>query len=274
MRPSFVSDHSLACRLEQAEAVANARFVDTRARLVPDSGAEWIEVAGAYAMYDGPRSPCTQSFGLGLFQLPTASDMEELETFFKERAAPVLHEVCPLADKALIPMLNQRGYRPVELSQVMFLPLGEGVPSIAVGNEALRVRVVSRDEQDLWAVTAAEGWREFIEVGDLMLDLMRVSAAREDGACFLVELNGQPIAAGALVIHRGVALLAGASTLTEWRRRGAQRLLLQNRLQYARQAGCDLAMVCAEPGSASQRNSERQGFRIAYTRIKWSLTDS
>jgi len=274
MRPSFVSDHSLACRLEQAEAVANARFVDTRARLVPDSGAEWIEVAGAYAMYDGPHSPCTQSFGLGLFQLPTASDMEKLETFFKERAAPVLHEVCPLADKALIPMLNQRGYRPVELSQVMFLPLGEGVPSIAVGNEALRVRVVSRDEQDLWAVTAAEGWREFIEVGDLMLDLMRVSAAREDGACFLVELNGQPIAAGALVIHRGVALLAGASTLTEWRRRGAQRLLLQNRLQYARQAGCDLAMVCAEPGSASQRNSERQGFRIAYTRIKWSLTDS
>jgi GNAT superfamily N-acetyltransferase len=274
MRPSFVSDHSLACRLEQAEAVANARFVDTRARLVPDSGAEWIEVAGAYAMYDGPRSPCTQSFGLGLFQLPTASDMEKLETFFKERAAPVLHEVCPLADKALIPMLNQRGYRPVELSQVMFLPLGEGVPSIAVGNEALRVCVVSRDEQDLWAVTAAEGWREFIEVGDLMLDLMRVSAAREDGACFLVELNGQPIAAGALVIHRGVALLAGASTLPEWRRRGAQRLLLKNRLQYARQAGCDLAMGCAEPGSASQRNSERQGFRIAYTLIKWSLTDS
>jgi hypothetical protein len=30
-------------------------------------------------------------------------------------------------------------------------------------------------------------------------------------------------------------------------------------------------MMGAEPGSASQRNAERQGFRIAYTRIKWHL---
>jgi hypothetical protein len=29
--------------------------------------------------------------------------------------------------------------------------------------------------------------------------------------------------------------------------------------------------MCAAPGRASQRNAERQGFRIAYTRIKWKL---
>jgi hypothetical protein len=28
-------------------------------------------------------------------------------------------------------------------------------------------------------------------------------------------------------------------------------------------------MMCAAPGSASQRNAERNGFRIAYTRVKW-----
>ncbi|MCX6621649.1 MAG: hypothetical protein NTY38_11355 [Acidobacteria bacterium] len=42
-------------------------------------------------------------------------------------------------------------------------------------------------------------------------------------------------------------------------------------MNYAASAGCDLAMMCAEPGSVSQRNAERQGFRIAYTRIKWEL---
>jgi hypothetical protein len=31
-------------------------------------------------------------------------------------------------------------------------------------------------------------------------------------------------------------------------------------------------MMCTQPGSASQRNGERQGFRIAYTRIKWRLS--
>jgi hypothetical protein len=35
--------------------------------------------------------------------------------------------------------------------------------------------------------------------------------------------------------------------------------------------GCDLAMMCALPGSGSQRNAERQGFRIAYMRIRWQL---
>jgi len=271
MRPEVVSDHSLACRLERAEGFANARFVEARARLVPGTGAEWIEVAGAYAMYDGARSPCTQTFGLGLFQMPTADDMRRIEAFFQDREAPVLHEVCPLADKALLSMLNERGYRPVELSQVMFLPLANGISPAMARQQLLQVRVVSGEEQDLWALTAAEGWREFTELRDLMSDLMRVSAAREDGACFLVQLDGRPIAAGALAIHAGVALLAGASTVPEWRRRGAQRALLEGRLQYAVGVGCDLAMICTEPGSASQRNAERQGFRIAYTRIKWGL---
>jgi hypothetical protein len=27
--------------------------------------------------------------------------------------------------------------------------------------------------------------------------------------------------------------------------------------------------MCCAPGSASQRNAERHGFRIAYTRTKW-----
>jgi len=82
------------------------------------------------------------------------------------------------------------------------------------------------------------------------------------------------IAAGDVTIHYGVALLAGASTVREFRHRGAQNALLESRLQYAVNAGCDLAMFCVAPGSASQRNGERRGFRIAYTRIKFQPTQS
>jgi GNAT superfamily N-acetyltransferase len=66
-----------------------------------------------------------------------------------------------------------------------------------------------------------------------------------------------------------VAVLAGASTVPAWRGRGAQGALLRARLAHAASIGCDLAMMGAAPGSASQRNGERAGFRIAYTRIKW-----
>jgi hypothetical protein len=36
--------------------------------------------------------------------------------------------------------------------------------------------------------------------------------------------------------------------------------------------GCDLAMMVTLPGSDSQRNAERNGFQIAYTRMKWELS--
>jgi len=88
----------------------------------------------------------------------------------------------------------------------------------------------------------------------------------------LAEQDGKPIATAGLNIHNGVALFAGASTIPEARKQGAQRALLESRLRYAAESGCDLAMMCAEPGSSSQRNAERQGFRIAYTRVKWAAT--
>lgn len=267
--PDVLSDLALSRRLERAEGAANARFVEARARLVPDSSAEWMEVAGAYAMYDGVNSPCTQTFGLGLLQLPTSADMDRLETFFTSHGAPVLHEISPLADKAVLELLNQRGYQPAEFTSVMFLPLAERAS--AAPNGRIKVRIVGAEERDLWARTAVEGWREFTEMAGLILEMMRISASKEDAPCFLAELDGRPVAAAALAIHEGVALFAGASTIPEWRRMGAQRALLESRLEYAAGVGCDLGMICAEPGGASQRNAERQGFRIAYTRVKWRL---
>ena len=88
---------------------------------------------------------------------------------------------------------------------------------------------------------------------------------------FLAEFEGKPGAAGVLSLHDGVALFGGAATTPELRRRGLQSALLQARMRYASDHGCDLAAMAAEAGSASQRNAERKGFRIAYTRTKWRL---
>jgi hypothetical protein len=90
--------------------------------------------------------------------------------------------------------------------------------------------------------------------------------------CFLAELDGRPGATGSLCVHEGVALFAGAATVFEMRRRGLQAALLEARMAHAYELGCELAMMVAEAGSNSQRNAERQGFRIAYTRTKWRLS--
>jgi hypothetical protein len=267
--PVLHCDLALARRLERAEGKSCARFVETRAALFPDSGARWIEVAGAYAMYDGPRSPITQTFGLGLFQPVTPADLEVIEKFYQQRGAPVYHEVSPLADVGLLAVLTGRGYRPIELTSVMIRPVRGGPPPPISRYPRIRVRRIHEGEHDLWARTAAQGWSEIQEPDSSFLELMRISVKRLDGLTFLAELEEQPIAAAVMILHEGVALLAGASTVPAYRKQGAQLALLEARLRHAAEQKCDLTMMCALPGSGSQRNAERQGFRVAYTRIKW-----
>jgi GNAT superfamily N-acetyltransferase len=168
-------------------------------------------------------------------------------------------------------LLNERGYQPIELSSVMYRPIERGVQLASPRNEKVQSRLIRDGEEDLWAQTAAKGWSELVDFADIILQLSFITAKRAGGCSFMAEIDGRPIATGAMFMHDGVALLAGASTIPEGRRQGAQLALLESRLRYAAEHGCDLAMMCASPGSASQRNAERQGFRIAYTRIKWGL---
>jgi hypothetical protein len=265
------SDLALARRLETAEGRGCASFVEARARLFPETGAQCIEVAGAYAMFDGIDSPMTQTFGLGIFGPVAGADLDRLEEFFQRLGAPVFHEVSPLAGAALPVTLSERRYQPFEFTSVMYRPICPGVHFVATRNDRIGVRVVGADEQEVWAQTAARGWSEYAGLQDFLLGIGEVTANRPDAKLFMAELENRPIAAGVVSIYDGVTLLAGASTIPEARNQGAQLALLDARLRYGASSGCDIAMMCAQPGSASQRNAERQGFRIAYTRIKWRL---
>jgi len=213
-------------------------------------------------------------------QAPSADDLDRLEAFFVERGAPVFHEVSPLADAVTITMLCERDYQPFEFTSVLYRPIGEGAHGFLGppdrearegGSAAVpRARLVGAGEAELFAQTSAAGWRE-VGYGDFMLEFGRIHADTEGLHLFLAELEGQAIAAGAVSLHDGVAHLAGASTIPEGRRRGAQLALLDARLRHAAAHGCDVALMGALPGSSSQRNAERHGFRIAYTRVKWRL---
>lgn len=264
----IVTDVTLSRRLERAEGSACVRFVEARAALFPSVSAACTEVAGTQVAFDGPDSPITQTFGLGLFAPAADADLDSIEHFLLSRGAPVFHEVSPLADKALWPILARRGYHPVEFTSVLVMPL----KGIAFTGSDM-ARVAGSDEVDRVARLACKGWAGETSFDDQLFDLMRVVTSRRGNVSFIAEVDGEPAATGALCLHEGVALLAGAATVPRFRSRGAQKALLQARLRYAAEAGCDLAMICAEPGGTSQRNAERQGFRIAYTRVKWGLAN-
>lgn len=271
------SDLPLSQRLERAEGFACVQHVEARRRQYPDSGAEWIQCGGAFAAFDGVDSPCTQTFGLGIFEELTESALDTIEAFFFKHGASVMHEVSPFAGIAVLELLCKRGYTPIELSNVLYRPvkpLSQEPQSHPPANDtpSVTVRITGPEESQLWSQISTNGWaHDHPELSEFMLKLGAVTAAREHTVCFLAELDGVPGAAGVLCLHQGVALFGGSSTVPNLRKRGLQSALLQARMRYAADHECDLAMMVAWPGTESQRNAERQGFRIAYTRTKWQL---
>lgn len=262
-------DAEMARRIERVEAAIGTGFVEVRQRVTPQVGAAWRDFNGTYAMFDGASSPMTQTFGLGVFAPTTPDQLEAIEAFFRERGADPMHEVSPLAGVETYALLAERGYRPIELSTVLVQPLAELVdPAPPPG---LAVRVAGEPDNATWVDTATNGWASDPVFAQVIRELSEVVVQNRAMTNFLCERAGAPIATGSLGIHEGVALLAGASTIPDGRGLGAQGLLLATRLAEARRRGCDVALMVTNPGSTSQRNAERRGFRVAYTRTKWRL---
>jgi len=174
-----------------------------------------------------------------------------------------------MAGVAALELLCARHYRPIEISSVLYQPVEKPLPE---SNSRIQVRIVGPDEIGLWTEISARGWTsDHPELRDFFNQFGKLSSARQSSVYFLAEFEGKPAAAGLLSPHEGLALLGGAATVPELRHRGLQTALLRERLRYAFEHGCDLASMVAEAGSESQRNAERNGFRIAYTRTKWQL---
>jgi hypothetical protein len=168
--------------------------------------------------------------------------------------------------------LNSRGYRPIEMSTVLFREL-DGSHLEAGVKTNIKTRIIDASEADLWAATSAVGWSTEMEgLADFMFSFGRISARTEGGYPFLAELESKPIAAGMLFMSEDVCILAGASTIQEARNKGAQNALFAARLRFAAEHGCRLAMMSSLPGSQSQKNAQKNGFEIAYTRTKWHLS--
>jgi GNAT superfamily N-acetyltransferase len=261
----------LARRIELAEACAAVEGAETLARLRPQSGAAIERIAGGFAVYCGANSPITQAVGMGLAGAVSEEEFDQLETFYRTRGEPVRVETCPLADPSFIEQFGKRGYRVTEFSNVMALPLdgGNGAHRWPALPEGMSIEKIRHDEIDLWTLTVSQGFAEHFPATQEILEVMKMFALGPSAECYLARIDGKVAGGATLAIRNGVAGLFGASTLPAFRARGVQTALLHARLARAAEAGCELAVSLALPGSTSQRNIVRQGFSVLYTRVKF-----
>jgi GNAT superfamily N-acetyltransferase len=262
-------DLKLARRVEMAEAFAARACAEAVVRLRPELNVAIETIAGGIAAFTGVGSPITQAIGVGLNGPVTEAELDRLEEFFWSRGARTELELCPLVDLSLYEQFAKRGYVLIEVSNVLIRDLSASdVFRTSEPVLGVTLREAERSEAKLWTQIVAQGFAEHFPVTTEILDVMEGFFYREGAAFLLASVDGK-VAGGAVVsAHDGVGGLFGASTLVEFRRRGVQSALLAARLAWARDHGCDVAVSITQPGSASQRNIERYGFRVAYTRAK------
>jgi GNAT superfamily N-acetyltransferase len=176
-------------------------------------------------------------------------------------------ELCPLADASLVELLGNRGYRVTEFNNVLVRALtGPGIPPVDTP-----VRPACADEERLWAYTVGRGFLEKDELTPQEIEVGRAIWHMTGARCYLALHGGRATAAAAMAVHEGLATLFADSTMLGFRGAGLQSALIRERLRAAFEDGCDLAAASTLAGSVCQRNYERNGFQVAYTKATMAM---
>ncbi|MDY7229449.1 GNAT family N-acetyltransferase [Hyalangium rubrum] len=248
----------LAARIERAQAAQNAACAR-----VASHGVVPLSIAGGQVIFAGAGSPLTQAVALALGQKMTTAEFDQVEALLGREPGPMQIETCPYTDATLLALLAERGYRISEFQQVLVraIETSEAPPS------GVDIRPIRAGEEERWAQVIFEAFTDGAPLDPALVSLMLPATRAEGTTCFMALVDGVPAGGGAVAVHDGIATLAGAGIKVPFRRRGLQTALVRARLAFAAQAGCAMASSSTHPGTTSQRNLERMGFRIAYPKV-------
>jgi ribosomal protein S18 acetylase RimI-like enzyme len=260
-------DKAFARRLESGEEMPQVLYARMFQKTRPEIGAAEEEICGGHMVFAGLGSPIGRATGVGLDRPFTAEDLKLLEEFYRAHKAPAQVDLCPMHESAVFEMFKQQGYAIAELNNVLYrkLDAAEKFPAPTAGCEIRRSRLEEADtagaivESAFFPDGAPEAFRGLIAPFYQM----------ERALAFVASVEGKLVACGTgLVIpEHKVFALCGAGTLSEFRGRGLQTALLRARMAAAVEAGCEYAVVVTQGGTTSQRNAERLGFRVAYSKV-------
>jgi ribosomal protein S18 acetylase RimI-like enzyme len=263
----------LARRIDRAEIDFCARAAGAG---TPD-GVASLEVAGGRALCSFAGSPLNKVLGLGLGSSVEDADLDAIEAFYDDRGIPVQIELCPLAVPGLAARLTKRGYQLQAFENELVRSLDGATP---FPEPALRITATTPDLDDVWLHVAASGFAAPDGSGatvpappsDLVETIKTVMSGfiHPDFERLLVWVDGEPAGAANAYVIDGVLGIAGTATLPAYRKRGVQQAVVAHALNRGL-GRAELAMATTEPGSISQRNFERFGFQVIYTRAIFVL---
>lgn len=257
-------DAALARRMEAAEEYGDLRPTEVLMRTRPELGCAFERIGGGTMCFSGKESPIGRAHGLGFFNPISEAILDHVEEFYRSRGVPAQIDVCPYTHPSMLEMLKKRGYAIQEFNTVLRRYVyGDEDFSIPAG---VTIRTPRPDEIKKISEIVDRGFGDGKPLGYAWM--FEIWLDTPDNMTLVAEVDGRIAggASGLIVKDHNMAAFFGASTIPEFRKRGVQTALLRKRLELARAAGCDLAVTLTLPGTTSQRNAERAGFRTAFTK--------
>lgn len=260
-------DKAFARRLESCEEMPQVMYARVFQKTRAEIGAAEEEICGGHMIFAGLGSPIGRATGVGLDRPLTAADVDRVEQFYCAHKAPSQVDLCPMHEPSVFETFKERGYGIAELNNVLFRKL-DAQETFPPAPSGCSIRP-SRMEEAETAGAIVEG--AFFPDGapEAYRGLIAPFYQIEGALPFVASTEGKLVACGTgLVIpEHKVFALCGAGTLAAYRGRGLQTALLNARMAAAVQTGCEVAVVVTQGGTTSQRNAERLGFRVAYSKV-------
>jgi GNAT superfamily N-acetyltransferase len=256
-------NQDLACKIEDDLREGNKQVIEAWNKSGFGSTGKSIEVGNSFSVYGGSECPINETVGLGMMAPVEESMLEEIEQFYHSNKHASVIRVCPLAHASLVELTQKRGYILNSFTYRWILDLAEWQP--VFDRVDPRVRIAMPNEEMEWARAVSAGFDDVDDVPeDKSLDIERAFFRMASSIPVLAIENDVVSAGGVLALNNGIAALFATSTRPSCRKRGLQTALLEWRLRFAKEHGARIATIETDPGSDSQRNAERIGFRLAY----------
>jgi hypothetical protein len=233
-------------------------------------GVDVVGFGRATALLAGavPVGRYNKVMNLGASDLPLLDEIVEL---YRQRSIPCRFDVDPFLTSGMLQQaLVASGF---ECTQCQVSLFGRPTTYLPSPPPEVTVRHVGAHEIDFFAETYARAYQEGEELPPRILsfraDGIRARWERPGWRFYIAFVGSEPAGGALMHVRDRIASLSGGATLPEFRGLGCHRAMLERRLADAALCYCDLVVSRCLSGSISERNMERVGLRVAYTKDVW-----
>jgi hypothetical protein len=205
--------------------------------------------------------------GLGLEQIVTEQDIDNLIDQYHSNEVPIGISLCPSMEAEKIERwLIERGFSIANYWVKMVRDNSPPKPS----NSTLRVDLASPDQAGIVAKIVKSGF----ELDEKLSSIFGTAVNSKSNRVYIAWDKDIPASVGMLTVVGDVGHLNTAATLPEFRGRGGQGAIMAKRIQDGIDLGCRRFVTETwDPGNEinhSYNNMLRHGFKLAYKRPNWT----